>query len=108
MADVDDEGVRTIGQPGQLVVHHLECRAAGRPDIDVDGPSREDLFQPPGDDLSHRQPGMIGLAPSARFADDQELERTRPGIGVGGVGWKPERKARCRQRPPVQAQGRPR
>ena len=37
----------------------------------------KDLFQPPGDDLADRQPGMIRLTPAARFADDQEPDRAR-------------------------------
>ena len=97
MTDVDDEGVGTIGQTSQLVVHHLESRAAGRPDIDVNRPAREYVFQPPGDDLPDGKPGMIWLAPAARFADHQEPERVVPDIGIGWTSWKlvRQRSAAC-------------
>ena len=74
VTDVHHQGIRPIGQAGQFLVHRLEDRPAFGPHVDCDRAARKDLFQPPGDDLGDREPGVVRLAAAARLSDHQNSQ----------------------------------
>ena len=82
MADIQHQGIRTIGQVAEFLVHHLERRPTLGPHIDFNCAAREDLLHPPCNDLSHGEPRVVRLAAGARLSDHQEIERSPPAVRI--------------------------
>jgi hypothetical protein len=74
MAGVEEQGVRSILQPGQPVVHVPERGAAVGPHVDLHGSAGKDRFELPGGDVREGEPGVVRLPLGARLADDEDAQ----------------------------------
>ncbi|HEX3446736.1 MAG TPA: hypothetical protein VHS97_00690 [Isosphaeraceae bacterium] len=90
---VDDDRIRTPGQPCQLFVLHLQRISRIGQDLARETTVGDRLLQLPGHDLAYRQPRPVGLSHRARTTEDHNP------VFAGGILDKSRRQRRKPMRP---------
>ena len=96
VASEDDEHVRPVFDPPQLLVHLFQCRPFLGEHIRDHWSTAELRVELPGDHLANREPVLIGLANRTRPADDRDVNFI---VGGGGEFCRQFRKSVCPRQP---------